>query len=630
MTLAIATSSVPGDIRSKLSAISQAGFGGIELCEPDFTNFDGTAEEFARLVAGQGLKIGLLQPFCNLEGLVGTARDQAFDRLEQKFDLMQALGTDLLMVCSSVHPDASDDSGRIASDLAMLAEHAGNRGLRAAYMALPWARHVRNDTAALELIQSVDSPHLGVALNSFFSLSDGSKPARLRDIPGHRVFHVQLSDSPALIPDGRHLKQHFGLLPGQGSLNLAGFVRVIAKSGYTGAWSLGGVNDVAPQGAASRVAADGYRSLVSLLDDVARSGPDFGFGIPDVPERVYASGFEFVEFATDDASARSLTSLLSSLCFRMERRHISKSVELWRQGAVNIVVNTEPEGYAHSAFVDHGPSVCDMGLRVSDAAKTVARAAALGTPVFLQPVGTGELDIPAIRGVGANVVHFIDEKSDLHRVWDIEFNPVASTEATQPAGIRRIDHVAQTMKYEEMQSWLLYYLSTFEMEKSPIVDVVDPSGIVHSQAIESPEGEVRLNLNGAETRRTLAGAFLAERFGAGVQHIAFLSDDIFETSARLMATGLQRLSISANYYADLQTAFDLEDDFVRRLKDANILYDRDGAGEYFQIYSTPIFDGFFFEVVERRNGYSGYGARNAPVRLSAQMNHMSAAGALEQ
>ena len=305
----------------------------------------------------------------------------------------------------------------------------------------------------------------------------------------------------------------------------------------------------------------------------------------------------------------------------MERRHLSKSVELWRQGAINIVVNTEEEGFAHSAFVNHGPSVCDMGLRVKDAAKTVERASTLGAKVFSQPVGVGELNIPAIRGVGGDVLHFIDEKSNLHRVWDIEFDPVEKTQAVPPAGLRRIDHIAQTMKYDEMQSWMLYFVSTFEMEKSSVVDVADPSGIVLSQVIESPEGEVRLNLNGADSQQTFAGAFLADKVGAGVQHMAFLTDDIFETSDLLKASGFPRLEISANYYSDLQSVFDLEPKFVSKLKDGNILYSRRDKSEYFQIYSIPIFDGLFFEVVQRKNGYQGYGARNAPTRLAAQMKY---------
>ena len=182
------------------------------------------------------------------------------------------------------------------------------------------------------------------------------------------------------------------------------------------------------------------------------------------------------------------------------------------------------------------------------------------------------MDIPAIRGVGGNVIHFIDEKSNLHHVWDIEFDEVDKAKAVQPAGLRRIDHIAQTMKYDEMQSWLLYFVSTFDMKKSSVVDVADPSGIVLSQVIESPEGEVRLNLNGADSDQTFAGSFLAERVSAGVQHMAFLTDDIFETSSLLEASGFPRLEISSNYYADLQVLFNLEPELVSKLKEGNILY----------------------------------------------------------
>ena len=113
----------------------------------------------------------------------------------------------------------------------------------------------------------------------------------------------------------------------------------------------------------------------------------------------------------------------------------------------------------------HGPLVCDMGLRVQNADETVSRAKALGAKSFVQNVGLGELNIPAIRGVGGSIVHFIDEKSDLHRVWDIEFASKNDENFIQPVGLRRVDHIAQTMKYDEMQDWLLYYISTFEMDK---------------------------------------------------------------------------------------------------------------------------------------------------------------------
>ncbi len=371
-------------------------------------------------------------------------------------------------------------------------------------------------------------------------------------------------------------------------------------------------------------ARDGYRAVVSLLDEVAQTEVTLPSPRPGLPPRVYPTGVEFVEFAVDEANREVMTSVLRGMSFRRERKHVSKSVELWRQGAINIVVNSETQGFASEALAEHGPCVCDMGLRVQDADQTVARATALGAPEFSQPVGAGELDIPAIKGVGGSVVHFIDEKSDLHRVWDIEFEPVPKAEAPQPAGLRRIDHVAQTMRYQEMQSWLTYYTSTFQLEKARVVDVADPSGVVLSQALSSPEGEVRLNLNGAGERRTFAGAFLAEGFGAGVQHIAFLTDDIFETSEHLASSKFQRLEIASNYYDDLKVHFGLSSDFVASLRNAHILYDREGDAEYFQIYGLPFFNGFFFEIVQRKGGYQGYGARNAPIRLAAQLHHSKA------
>jgi 4-hydroxyphenylpyruvate dioxygenase len=174
------------------------------------------------------------------------------------------------------------------------------------------------------------------------------------------------------------------------------------------------------------------------------------------------------------------------------------------------------------------------------------------------------------------------------------------------------------MNYEEMLTWILFYRSIFIAEKSPMVDVVDPSGLVRSQVIENASGSLRLTLNGAESHRTLAGRFIAETFGSSIQHLAFASDDIFATSAALRGNGMKTLEISPNYYDDLQARLSLDAATLDRLREANILYDRDAGGEFFQLYSTNVGEGFFFEVVQRSGGYGGYGAVNAPFRIAAQ------------
>ena len=620
MRLSITTNSVPGNLDTKLETIAEAGFTGIDLYEPDLTAFSDTVEEAGRRIASAGLEIEVFQPLLEIEGLAGTSGKYASDMLERKLDLMQTLEAKTLLVETSTHPEASSSHNLVISALSALAERVARRNLRAALIALPWARHMRTEMQALEIIETVDNDALGLALNSCFSLADGSQPSRLRQIPGNRLFHVQFSDAPRLDCELTQLKNHFSLLPGQGELPLTSFARIVARLGYAGPWSLARIGNTA-QDCSENSARHGYRALVCLLDEAAQVEPSLPSPLPGLPLRVYPSGFEFIEFAVNEESYGVLSEMLLALCFRKERKHVSKQVELWRQGAINIVTNSESAGHAADVFAEQGPTVCDMGLRVKDAEQTVARAAMLGTPKFSQPVNTGELMIPAIKGVGGTVVHFIDELSDLHRMWDVDFNAVAKTQAIPPAGLRRIDHVAQTMHYHEMYSWLTYYTSTFEMTKTTVVDVADPAGVIRSQAIASPEGEVRLILNGADERQTLAGAFLADQFGAGVQHIAFATDDIFETSCHLSCAGLSRLPVPDSYYFDLQAQHALHDDFVETLQDGQILYDRNGDDEYFQIYSTSIFRGFFFEIVERRGSYQGYGARNAPTRLTAQMKH---------
>jgi 4-hydroxyphenylpyruvate dioxygenase len=263
-----------------------------------------------------------------------------------------------------------------------------------------------------------------------------------------------------------------------------------------------------------------------------------------------------------------------------------------------------------------------MGLKVEDAMATVARAEALGASPFGQPVGPGELTIPGIRGVGGGVIYFIDRKPPLAGVWDLEFVAVADPNPPREAGLTRIDHIGQTMNYGEMLTWLLFYISIFRTHKTPMVDVIDPAGVVRSQAIESEDGGVRLTLNGAENDRTLAGHFIAESFGASVQHLAFATGDIFATASRLRGNGFRPLQISSNYYDDVEARFGLDPELVDRLRRESILYDRDAQGEYFQLYCPTYGEGFIFEIVERRGGYAGYGAPNAPFRIAAQKRHL--------
>jgi len=624
MKTSIATVSISGDLTEKLAAIAAAGFDGLEIFEQDFIAHDGGPREVGEMIREHGLEITLFQPFRDFEGLPEPHRSRAFDRAERKFDVMQELGTDLMLVCSSVSQHGLGGIDRAAADLAELGERAARRGLRIGYEALAWGRHVFDHRDAWEIVRRADHAAVGLILDSFHTLARKIDPDSIRGIPGDRIFFVQLADAPMIDMDLLYWSRHFRNMPGEGDLDVTGFMRAVAATGYAGPLSLEIFNDQFRGGSPRAIAVDGHRSLLALMDQVRRAEPNIRIDVPAMPARIKAEGVEFVEFTADETEAAALGTLLAACGFTEAGRHIAKDVSLWRQGGINLVVNTEPEGFAHSAYLMHGMSVCDIGLRVEDAAATVERARALGAETFRQSREPGELDIPAIRGVGGGVVHFIDGKTDLAKVWEIEFRPTGESAAAtgRGAGLTRIDHLAQTMNYEEMLTWTLFYTSIFDVRKAPTVDVVDPGGLVRSRAIESADGALRLTLNGAESHRTLAGRFIADSFGSSVQHIAFATDDIFATAAALAENSLATLAISPNYYDDLAARFELGAGEIARLRAAHILYDRDDSGSFFQLYTEPFGDGMFFEIVERRDGYAGYGAANAPFRIAAQKRSM--------
>ncbi|WP_106795724.1 sugar phosphate isomerase/epimerase and 4-hydroxyphenylpyruvate domain-containing protein [Rhizobium sp. H4] len=625
MKTSIATVSLSGDLSDKLEAIAKAGFDGVEIFENDLLIFDESPKEVGRMVRDLGMEITLFQPFRDFEGMPEPLRSRTFDRAERKFDLMQEMGTDLVLVCSNVSPAALGGLDRAAADFHELGERAARRGLRVGYEALAWGRHINDHRDAWEIVRRADHPNIGLILDSFHTLSRKIDVNSIRSIPKEKIFIIQLADAPLIDMDLLYWSRHFRNMPGEGDLPVLDFMKAVAATGYDGYLSLEIFNDQFRGGSANAIAVDGRRSLIYLSDQVKRQQPESALPVPAMPPRAKVEGIAFIEFTADEDEAAALEALFASLGFRKAARHKSKQVTVFRQGAINLVVNTERKGFASASYAVHGTSAYAAGLMVDDAKAALQRAVALGAERFEQALDAGEIEMPAVRGVGGGVLYFLDRQSELARIWEIEFDAIDDDAALQPAGLQSIDHMAQTMKYEELLTWLLFYTSLVEAEKTPMVDIVDPSGIVRSQVVENVEGSLRITMNGAENRNTLAGRFIAETFGSGIQHLAFRTDDIFATAAALAANGFVSLSISPNYYDDLEARFGLDAEFAERLKANNILYDRDEAGEYFQLYSPTHGEGLFFEIVERR-GYRGYGAANAIFRIAALRKHLRPPG----
>ncbi|POA48512.1 4-hydroxyphenylpyruvate dioxygenase [Pseudomonas sp. MPR-ANC1] len=627
MQRSIATVSLSGTLPEKLEAIAAAGFDGVEIFENDLLYYDGSPREIKQMCADLGIAITLFQPFRDFEGCRRDRLARNLERAERKFDLMQELGTDLVLVCSNASADSVGDQQILVDDLRLLAEHAGARGLRIGYEALAWGRHVNTYQQVWDIVRQADHPSLGVLLDSFHTLSLKGDPRAIADIPGDKIFFVQMADAPILAMDVLEWSRHFRCFPGQGEFDLPGFLAPIIQSGYTGPLSLEIFNDGFRAAPPRANAADGLRSLLYLEEKTRQRLEQEATPVAnreilfETPKASEYNGIEFLEFAVDESLGAKLSNWLERLGFVKAGQHRSKSVSLLRQGDINLILNSEPYSFAHSFFEAHGPSLCATAVRVNDSASALARAVAYKGQPYRGLVGPNELELAAVRAPDGSLIYLVDEEAD---VYGTDFNLLPG--AVARGGLKRIDHMAMALPADSLDSWVLFYKSLLDFEADDEVVLPDPYGLVKSRALRSRDSSIRLPLNISENRNTAISHALSSYRGSGVHHIAFDCDDIFAEVRRAKEAGVPLLDIPLNYYDDLAARFDFDDEFLSELAYYNVLYDRDAqGGELFHVYTEPFEGRFFFEIIQRKNGYAGYGAANVAVRLAAMAKSRSGA-----
>jgi 4-hydroxyphenylpyruvate dioxygenase len=603
MRTSIATVCLSGTLVEKLHAAASAGFDGVEVFEPDLVASPASPEEVAALARRLGLSLDLYQPFRDAEGVTDAEFESVLHRARAKFELMQRLGIDTMLVCSNVGTATIDDDAASATQLRRLGEEAAAHGVRLAYEALAWGRYVDDYRHAWRIVELADHPAVGVCLDSFHILSRGHDPAGIEQIPGDRIFFLQLADAPALVMDVLSWSRHYRLFPGEGAFDLSAFVGHVLTTGYTGPLSLEVFNDVFRQTDVRRTAVQAKRSLTWLEDQVAHLGLTVagGMGRVDQPTRLPDIGqpaaVDFVEVKAEDTGEVDV--LLRQLGFTFRGHHRTKPVRLWTQGRARVVCN---EGLAR----EWTPTLAAVGFEVADAAASAERARRLEAPTVFRRTHANDEQLSAFRAPDGTEV-FLAGLADQDAAWVPEFEG-----GDAPAGdlhLAAIDHVNLSHPWQDFDEAVLFYSSVLALHPTSSQDVAAPSGLVRSQVVRSDDGGVRLALNVAP---------LAFDHPHGYpQHVAFSSDDAMAAARSARERGLQPLAIPANYYDDLMARFDLPAALVAEMHELGMLYDRDETGDFTHFYTRTI-GSIFFEVVQRRGGYDGYGAANAPVRLAAQ------------
>ena len=254
----IATVCLSGTLREKVESIAQAGFKHVEIFENDLLAFDGSVREAAAMIRDHGLKVVTLQPFRDFEGLQGRDRQLVFERAKLKCEQMAELDTDLLMVCSSDHPRAIGVITRLADDFNELGELAAQNGMRVAYEALAWGRHINDYRDSWEVVRRADHAAVGLVLDTFHIFSRGTDLSAIANIPGERIFLVQTADAPGLSMDHLSWSRHYRCFPGQGEMDIQNFMDALVATGYDGPVSHEIFNDIFRRSAPLQTAQDGF------------------------------------------------------------------------------------------------------------------------------------------------------------------------------------------------------------------------------------------------------------------------------------------------------------------------------------------------------------------------------------
>ncbi|MGH3393178.1 MAG: bifunctional sugar phosphate isomerase/epimerase/4-hydroxyphenylpyruvate dioxygenase family protein [Streptosporangiaceae bacterium] len=621
----IATVSLSGTLEDKLSAAARAGFDGVEIFENDLIACPLSPSDIRLLAADLGLEILLYQPFRDFETTLPDRLAASLRRAERKFAVMTALGAGTLLVCSSVSPGAADDDASTADQLRQLAERASAHGLRVAFEALAWGRHISSYARAWHVVSRADHPHLGLCLDSFHIMSLGHDCGPIRDIPGDKIFFLQLADAPLLRMDALPWSRHYRCFPGQGGFDLTGFMASVLAAGYLGPWSLEVFNDVFRQADADRTARDGMRSLLTLEDGLARPDPAGGAAGPALPVRLARlpaaaslRGYAFVELAVDGLLGQATERLLRSLGFSRRGRHRTKPVELWQQGAARVLVNRT--GPAGGSRPPGDAAVAALAVESDDPDRSARRARALLAPAIPRRHEPGEADLTAVTAPDGSAVFFCRARTAPGPDWLEDFESRPGPEPAGPALITGVDHVALSQPDDGFDEATLFYQSLLGMRAQDSDEVASPYGLVRSRPMRAPDGGVRLVLN-VPLR---GGGRLPETTSS--QHVAFGCADIFTAARAVRAAGTPMLPVPANYYEDLAARLDLDPHRTAELRAHGVLYDRDElGGEFFHFYTVMLGHRLFFEVVHRAGGYDGYGAPGTPVRMAAQLRHAAAA-----
>jgi 4-hydroxyphenylpyruvate dioxygenase len=318
-------------------------------------------------------------------------------------------------------------------------------------------------------------------------------------------------------------------------------------------------------------------------------------------------GFEFVEFTGPDPDA--LADLFVKMGFTHVGTHKSKNVRRYAQGDINFLLNMESAGQVAGFRDAHGPSANAMAFRVVDGEKALKLAVENGAVAVKGDHGPGELDLPAIEGIGGANVYLVDAKSN---IYDTDFEPTGNSADDNSVGLNMLDHLTHNLQRGRMSYWAEYYERIFNFREIRYFDIEGQSTGLFSKAMTAPDNKIRIPLNESQDEHSQIEEFIKDYKGEGIQHLALATDDIFKTVDTLRANGVTFQTAPDTYFDLIDSRLPGHNHDVQEMRKRHILIDgapETGGGLLLQIFTENMVGPIFFEIIQRK-GNDGFGEGN--------------------
>jgi len=316
-------------------------------------------------------------------------------------------------------------------------------------------------------------------------------------------------------------------------------------------------------------------------------------------------GIEFIEFASSEP--RSLEALFHRLGFAKLKTHTELKVDYFRQHDIHWLINSQPNSFASRFASEHGPSICSMGWRVKNAKEALKVALERGAKACPESDYKDKQGhwIPAIYGIGGSLIYFIDHFKEGKCYEEMGFESIVKGEMSfKTKGFAVVDHLTNNVPQGTMKHWADFYKNIFCFSEIRYFDIKGKKTGLTSYALRSPDGSFCIPINEASDEKSQINEYLKEYKGAGIQHVALLTQDIVRSLRELRADHVEMLQVEPDYY---KTVFDRVPNVTedkKTLEELGILIDGDEEGYLLQIFTQNLIGPIFFEIIQRKNHHS--------------------------